>query len=1342
MINRIKLTLLYFFILILAESTAQSKVKHIEVTDGLSQGMIFDIVEDQHGYIWFATFNGLNRYNGYEIEVITSEPFQSNQLNSSETLLLEEDSQGFLWIGTNNGGLFVRCPESEKVYPVHFDSGNSYDIEIKAVVEDKDGNIWIASTYRLYQIKRAALSNRKAQIEATQIYEIKNENRNSIILAKDAKGEIYLSKSDEHILKYNTQNHDFEHFTTLSGLIEKFGWLDDRRLWVTGEDDLIIINGNETQHYPYPPDAKGGNPNLYYHPETGVAWITFEFSPYLYCIDLDKSNPTFTLCLRLNDHEYPTTVLVASQKLWIGTNGYGVRYLDFNTPTFSHLVPQTSIKWIGELAQDAIVYSGLGDLHCANGCDAIQPLLTALSQHSKHLRSIKPSRVHGGYWVIYGHPLSADNTEKTVALVTPSGQIVQQWVIAAADIHYGASVEDPSGALWLGGRKGVFIKVSIDKNKAQLFDFSYVDTPYRTAYKTCRNLILDETGTLWKSTPFGLECFTPRRGNTSYRIYQYDSKNPQTLSNNSVTAVIPDPTSPKRHLWIATAGGGLNHFDRQTETFSYFSIKDGLPDNVIYAIVPNDSLLWMSTNRGIVAYNPHTKGIQHYTAFDGIQHDEFNTGAFLSSHFSDKIYFGGINGISSFSPSAFRRTSFVPRLHIEALTVKNAPLDHQPHLDRFPIEDVAHEAPIHLSWNQNEIEIQYAALAFSNHNVKYRYMLSGIHDDWIYAGHRRYANFNSLPPGHYTFTVESTNTRGEWSGNIRELHIRIHSPWWATTWAYLIYFAVGISLVYQLIQTYQKRLIRQHEQQLKTQAIQQLKLVDKLKDAFFTNITHELRTPLQLIIAPLRQAIDRSAPWETSVQLAHKSALQLLDHVNELIDMAKYNNGQIKIENSQQPIKSFLEEVVAQFTPQGALFQVKLEADIQLDEQLAAQIPTSQWLKILNNLLSNAIKFSHPNSTVQLVVAELPHQQLEIKVIDQGIGIHKRELSTIFDRYYRTKEATDHDPKGAGIGLAFTKELIDTLGGSITIKSVLNKGTTVTVTLPYQVKTTAPTVLNQLDNTHTPLINPHQKIILLVEDNIEIQHFIAQSLALKGYSVLQASNGKEGLALAQEHIPDLIISDVMMPVMDGWAFAQAVKADEKIAHIDLIMLTAKIGDANHLKSLYLGADRFLTKPIDIAILHQQIENIFLQKQRYQLQLRTHILAEDKTATTPLPDSHSNDEAFIQNLKQLTMQNLKDESFNVDKLAQLVKMSRSQLYRKVQALIDISPSTLLREIKMNYARNQLKSGQFSISEVAYNIGFNNPKYFSTVFRQTFGYPPSDALPPCDSANLTPQEHSTS
>ncbi len=858
----------------------------------------------------------------------------------------------------------------------------------------------------------------------------------------------------------------------------------------------------------------------------------------------------------------------------------------------------------------------------------------------------------------------------------------------------------------------------------------------------------DSRGIMWFGTGGGLASYD----GYAIKVFKNDPNDPKSLSSNIITTLYEDRQGI---LWVGTMGGlikmafsGAEKFETPKISIHRYTIKDGLPDNLIAGILEDDSgQLWISTANGLSLFrNPSHKqseapDFKNYDLKDGMQGYEFYTNAFFKNA-AGELFFGGWRGLNIFHPDSIRDNSFLPPVVITSFEAFD--LD-APDLGVVPVIGISEKQEIRLSYKNNIFSIGFAALNYRDgHLNKYAYQLEGFNDHWIPLGTDHRVTFTNLDPGTYTFRVKGSNNDGIWNETPTELKIIITPPWWKTNWAYFLYALAFLLAVYFWRRYDLNRRQLKHDLEIRQLEAEKLKEVDALKSRFFANISHDFRTPLTLILGPLEELIAQSPKanlWQ--FRLMQRSAQGLLRLINQLLDISKLESGKMSLEARCDDIIPVVKGAFCAFESLAKRKGIKQQFDTSLETALL-YFDEDKMEQIITNVLSNAFKFTEEGGTVTVEVKELHSEHstsfLQITISDTGTGIAADQLPYVFDRFYQSPDGYAKVRQGSGIGLALTKELVELHHGQIQVNSEVSRGTQFTLLFPFgKAHLQADEIVEQ--TLKAPVFKPNisgalpipdlrgssisptdekaieKAIVLLVEDNDDMRAFIHRQLA-GHYQIVEAADGQEGLEKALEIIPDLIISDVMMPRMNGLQLCDTLKNDVRTSHIPIILLTSKADIEFRLVGLERGADAYLAKPFNREEL--------LLRSRKLLELRDRLRA--RYASLPPPPVAEKDiqieDAFLQKIRQLVEQNLSDQNLDMDHLSQVLGMSRSQVYRKVKALTGLSPTVYIRSIRLQQAKVLLETTELSISEVAYQVGFSTPTYFSDAFLEVFGIRPSE------------------
>ncbi|HEX6053932.1 MAG TPA: two-component regulator propeller domain-containing protein, partial [Gemmatimonadaceae bacterium] len=857
--------------------------------------------------------------------------------------------------------------------------------------------------------------------------------------------------------------------------------------------------------------------------------------------------------------------------------------------------------------------------------------------------------------------------------------------------------------------------------------------------------VQDSAGALWLGSDQGLARFDPKT--RTFRRYRHDPRDPSSLSHDAIRAILPDPREPNRVLWVGTAGGGLNRLDVESGTFAHFTERDGLPNNVVYAILADTSgRLWLSTNRGLSRFNPATRRFRNYDAGDGLQSDEFNSGAAFRSP-SGELFFGGIYGFNYFRPEDVRNNPHIPEVVITGFRRGNR---YETVRDSGSAlhATISETDSLRLSHRDAVLTFEFAALEYSAPSKnRYAYRMVGFNDEWFEAGAIRAATYTNLPPGRYTFQVRASNNDGVWNERGTSLAVIIAPPWWRTWWAYGFYAILALTALYGIRRYEMNRLRLKSRLEIERVEAEQLRQLDRARSRLFANVSHEFRTPLTLTMGPLddlRAGLHGplSPAAVEQIDLARRNAGRVLGLINEILELARLEAGRETLRARRLDLGPFVATVARTFVPLAERKAIAYEISCPTAPIIIYADP-DHLERALSNLLSNAFKFTPDGGAVRITVTDdetSPH----ITVRDSGPGIPASELGRVFDRFHRA--STAGTTPGTGIGLALARELVVLHGGSITAESEEGFGSTFTIALRKGRAHLAPDQIVDDDKAiawtprgdQSPVFVPAPAngaaessapsnaaptdedvtTVLVVDDNAEIRAYVRQHLAPR-YRVLEAVNGEEGLALARRSLPDLVLSDVMMPVMDGYALCRALKSHSDTDFIPVILLTARAETEDRLAGLHEQADDYLTKPFDVRELLARVGNIVGMRRRLRERF-----AGARLTIHPAPVSVAPADAkFIDQVRTAIEAHLGDETYTVERLASDVAQSRGNLHRRLRELIGESPSDLIRRMRLERAAELLESGAGSVAEVAYAVGFKSVAHFSNAFNDQHGVRPS-------------------
>lgn len=1276
--------------------------------DGLPQAFVSGLVQDRTGFVWAGTRNGLARYDGSHFKVFQHHKNDSTSLQSNVISYLIPDDRNQIWVQYEGPALDLFNPETEQITHVSqepvFLKTPRYFVS-QGLMIDHQSNVW----------------------------GIERQN-----------GLYYYDRQQQKSTHFTRRTHGLAS-DTLRGVME------DRhhRVWVMSMKGLGTIDPKtgRYQHIPLPFPLEFGSsqamftdiismlerPNgeimfsdarklIFYHPgrhrfrqvpflkndDLSIRWIRrgpdgkeyweIKGSVYQYS---DRQGIRLVGETSLDNLKEACSFLVdRSGLIWLGTNAAGIHQIDLDAPYFQSF--ENTYSFHEDLFQKQYGLS----LAQTFGWPRNHPDYQ-LSSYTVRSRYDAQNRLWLALWKQLGY--FDEKQRRFVLIPSPPELVVHNFLYQGIR---GLSF-DAQGQLYTMGQDGYLASFNAQTRQwktefsASAFFGSLRDKDKFQPVNPV-DFAVDEHHFYLTTEYNGLLIIDRRTHQTQYLTYE---NSPRTLPTNQLISLVTDPHRPDI-LWIGSYDG-LICFHKSTRRSEIFTQEQGLPDNTIYSILPDSSgNLWLATNKGLCQFHPQTHRMRVFRASDGLPGEEFNR--FHCVRLPDgQLAFGGIEGWTLFTPTKNFVDRFQPQAALTGLSINNIPLEQTPFA-----QGLSSLKELRLPYDQNSLMLDFSGLQYNQpRKLNYRYQLRGYDEDWNYTGHTSLAHYTKLPPGRYVFEVSVTNTSGQWSPHVYRLLLNIEPPFYRTWWAYSAYLLLGIGLIWAYIRY---RIHQERYQQaiaLKEKEASQLRMIDELKTRFFSNITHEFRTPLTLILTPaerLRQEIEapHQQRWIASIE---RNAQQLLRLINQLMDLAKVESGLMQPSLVSGHVSDIIQQLAESFQPEAERKHIRILTSCEL-------LPGLYWLdvdkleRIAYNLLSNALKFSREGDQIRLRVSLHPplpvpedwstHQEgIYLSVQDTAIGIPAEALPHIFDRFYQVDES--HYAQGTGIGLSLVKELVDLQGGKIHVHSVVHQGTTFVIYLPYQ-------RVNTEAIPPTPQQNGSLPHLLLVEDNAELAEFTMDSLR-QSYQVSWATNGAEGLKQAYALGPDLIITDVMMPVLNGLEMCKALKQDEQTNHIPVIMLTAKSGYESRIEGLSYGANAYLSKPFHLQELQLKIRNLLEQQKLIQ----QHALL----GLTQMDAPVAPEDPFLTKCYTLLEEKLDDSSLGVEELAQLVGMSRVSLHRKIKALTGLPVSEVIRNYRLKRATSFLEQGLNS-SQTAYRVGFESPAYFTKCFRDLYQLTPSE------------------
>jgi len=1358
-----KISLLLFFVCF-SFGVWSSSFKNLTTLDGLSQNDVNCIFQDSRGFIWIGTHDGLNRYDGYTFKVYRMEPRQKDGLVSNIVFTITEDAEGHLWMGSSDNGI-CKFDVDNNVF-THFSNSTETPnvltsnriIQIKA---DSYGNVWsvtdkgvdviITATNEVIHLTLADLGATKGSFQG-------NFGRS---ILEDSEGNIWIG-TYKGLAKMDPVKHKVSYIYTPSAKpslvtnIQEYG------------DYLVVCNGATVRIFDkktkeYHKSLKLLRSTRMLIDDSGKLWVGSANGLLLCELEEDaplrfKKKKLFTASTKSDGltTNYITALFKdKSGLIWIGTNGGGVniynpKYKPFKQYNIQQDQTTTSYNKVRSVFSDKRNNLWVGT---AEGLSFISKSI--LEEQSDN-KNIDQQKLKGN--LVYCIDEDEQNDLLWMGAIYPSevyvyntknNQNIDPYKLGVPKTKSVFSIlVDSKSNVWLGTYGDGLWRLKRKKDGTYYRrQFVMEDKSYSLSSNIIRSLMEDKHGNIWVGTSNGLNKISYKESHTRnprFFVHKNIRDNEKTLSHNYI---LPIYESKSGDIWVGTMGGGLNKYvisDIGVESFESITTKDGLPNNVIKGIQEDENQnLWLSSNKGLTCYNPITKEIRNYDVADGLQDNEFSELASCKNK-KGELIFGGVNGLSVFKPSDIAEDTTVAELAFTRLDILNQPIEVGEEVrGRVPLQkDINATEQISLKYEENSFTMYFAGLHFvAPHKNKYKYILEGFDSEWVYTNSdARFAKYTNLKPGNYTLKVMATNNDGLWSNEARTISITVIAPWWMSTSAMVAYLVVFVLLLwffrrFSLIGVQQKsQLLMERFEKEKVQELSQMKL------KFFTNISHEFRTPLTLILGPIEKLIkEKNTLPEEKVDKIHHTIYRntnvLLRLINQLMDFRKYEQGKMKIEANETNIVLFVKDVSKAFE------MVADEKNIQFkfnttSESIKLWFDPDKLEKIIYNLLSNAFKYTDNGGEISINIKE-EDKTISIEVNDTGIGMSNNVLKHVFDRFYNAGKISTNKQGSTGIGLSYSKSLVEMHHGTISAKSTEGEGTSFVVELlkgkqhlkKEELRGTS-TYKIQEDVILSGIIHGEQKKavvavssdnkikLLVVEDNFELREYVVDNLESK-YEVLQAKNGKEGLEICKEYNPDLIVSDVMMPIMDGFEMCEAIKADESISHIPIILLTAKNLSEHKVKGYSLGADAYVSKPFDMDVLLAQIDAII---EKRSLIINTF---DKKIEVTPTDiASTSMDEKFLAKIISIIESKIDEPLFTVEELASEYGISKVIMNRKLKALTGKTAKIFIRTIRLKRAAQLLSLGRYTVAEVTYEVGFSDLKYFRTCFKTEFSLSPSE------------------
>lgn len=1287
--------------------------KHFQVEEGLSNNTVLTSIQDNDGFMWFGTKDGLNRFDGYRFKTYRSNGDPIHSLGSNYIQSMHE-CDGTIWVGTDKG--LYHYDKKQESFTVFNEAIND---RINDINHDKKGNIWFLSGNILYKYapkkKETTTFNTNKYFPTTSI-------------ARDPKGEIWASSYNK-IYHYSEENLSFENFP-LNPPANKANFritvifvIDNENIAIGTQDHGILIYNRKTRitselkfDVKEPVFVrqfkKRGNDEL---------WIASESGVYVYNL---KTKTAVNLVKNYNDPyaisdnaSYSITI-DKEDGIWIGTYFGGINYHQKQYTQFKKYFPQKGQNSISGSAVREIHKDEKGDLWIGTedaGVNRFNP-------KTKKFTSYLPNGTKSGVSYYNIHAL-LPRKDKIWVGTFEHGLDVLDRNSGAVIKHYSAN-DQKSGlqsnfifSFYEMKNKDLIVVTTrgLYRYNEQADNFEILKFFPETYHYT--NFKEDSDGNLWAgSYRDGLLFYNPKT--KKKEVFIYDYKNPKSISNNTINAIFEDSSN---NLWIATENG-LNLVDRKTHAFKKITTNDGMPSNVFYSILEDDTKnLWLTTSKGLVKFGPDHKTIKIFTTANGLLSDQFNYNSAFEDTNGD-MYFGNLNGMISFNPKHFSKNKYTPFVYITNLQISNK--DIEVNSPDSPIEQsISFLDELELNNSQSSFNLEFASLNFTAPELtEYWYQLENVNNDWVYLGRNNKVFFTELAPGDYVFKVKSLNSFGVWSKEVK-LKIRILPPFYASTYAYLLYFLLICAGFYYIIRYSQNLTQIKNNRKIKHLNDEKEKEIYQAKIDFFTNVAHEIRTPLTLIKGPLEKLLGLNHELEEVPQhlsIMKKNTSRLLKLVNELLDFRKSEIGGLKLTFVEANISSMVRNLHLRFSQ--LIEERELEFELELGEKdIHAFVDKEAFKKILSNLINNAIKYSNKKVSISLFRDE---KKLTLIVKNDGKIIPNHLKNKIFEPFFRVDE--NSTASGTGIGLSLAHSLAQLHNGSLELVADATYNIFQLVVPLHQEQEFM--LYNDSEKEQTENEIPKENVeiknekaqILVVEDNEDLLSFITTELA-SNYAILKAENGEEALKIIHNENIQLVISDVTMPIMDGITMCKKIKTNLETSHIPVILLTAKNSLKSQIDGLEVGADAYIAKPFSMDYLKVQANNLIENRRQIMNYYASSPLSHIKSIA-----HNKTDEKFLKKLDDEILKNITDQDLSVESLAEIMNMSRSTLYRKIKDITNLSPNELINIVRLKRAAELLLNENYKMYEIAEMVGYKSQTSFGRNFQKHFNMSPSEYI----------------
>lgn len=1341
--NTISLLFLLLPLLLWGQNT---EVKRIDLRQRLSNNFIKGITQDPKGFLWFATEEGLSKLEGAKFRTFLKDedhPEKSINANELNCVYADEDDP-FIWIGTQRDGLccYNYLTDMFTAYRNKPEETNSLITnDVTSIIPADDGNLWISTYHRGVEY----LNKKTGEFTHYNSNTVKGMPDNVWILANGTDGELFIGHLNQGfsiLFPNNKQIRNFRHKegdkNSLPGneVVSIFKDSNDN-LWIGTDKGLSLYNPEKdnfinfrdipgvpvslASSYVFSICQVGDNlwmgteeDGVYYFSIKQRAFMSSEPLMFNHLSSGDENN-------QLSGPNVPCIYPDSYNNVWLGMWGTGINFVSHNKSLFnvwSYTPNQKIHNCLNARAAWGICADSSDKTWVCTEGGGINLFDEGVRTHvfSKESGELQDNRALTAYqdsqgilWFgFYRGPLYYKDKKNSF----------HPFPLEDADnLNIRTLYEDDKQQLWIGSQHGVHV-VNLN-NKSEILNYNTDNS--LIPENLVRSLAQDKEHRIWIGT-FGRGV-----GVYSSDMQLIESLNTWTgFCSNRIEHIFKDS---QNRMWVATSAGAVLIDSSDLSRFQIFGRKKGLANNHIQAITEDaNGNIWLSTNLGISMISHDLKKVSNYFYADGIPLGEFTPGS-VTQDSKGNIYFGSNNGVCYFDPFYVSQKHSVPSVIFTKLKIEGT----------IFTDSLENERPllggekINIGYQQNTFSISFNIQDYSfNGRVEYAYRLKGMNDTWYALGGESVVTFRNLPHGDYLLQVRARLRNQEWSTDISTMPFTINPPLWKSWWAIILYaFLLGGIVIYQF-KSYKRKMEWESNYKIEKQSRAKEQQINDERLRFFTNITHELRTPLTLILGPLedlKKDVTLSKSHAQKVSIIHQSAVRLLKLINQILEFRKTETQNKKLLISKANLSSFIYEIGLKYKELNQNPAVNFHIDIK-EKKMCMYFDKEVLTMILDNLISNAIKYT-PEGNITLCLEKESDENIAIRISDTGYGISEEAIPHIFERYYQ--EGSDYQASGTGIGLSLVRNLVQLHGGQIWVESTINKGSDFILTLPVSCTypdvphaEEEPEVWESEDKNEVSLegiSSTGNKVLLVVEDNIDIRNYIASSFS-EEFEVVTAENGEVGIEKALQFTPDIIVSDIMMPVKNGIELCGMLKKDVRTSHIPIILLTAKDSLEDKEEGYQVGADSYLTKPFSASLLRSRIHNILELRSKLANKVSTVDWSDKKEQV--LNSLNQIDNEFIEKITSLIEDDLSSDKIDIGYLAEHLCMSISTLYRKVKALTNLSTNELIRKVKMKNAERMLLEQKYTISEISYRVGINTVSYFRQCFQKEFGMSPTQYL----------------